>query len=305
MKKIEKKRYSLFLVIMMMLVFCFTGFKSSTISDSELRTKLAENNTIKEIVDYGEWVDSLWYSAADINYYFASGPDNFVYYVDDAGWEKISDNGLKYGFVAYTKKPIVYAFDDELYEYYLSTEGSAYTKYTDEVTDKIIERTDTKDCIYLSITSLKENYSDEYYSINGVNPDDVKEVIAKCEINPDNYRIKVQESYVILPDGSEKLLIKGIMNFHNENPVKERCEEMKELFFGGECHTITIIVGNGTEREAKYSTTANKNVYLDAWISDVDKKYNMYLDKEYTIPYETPDGDDYIPFNKDLVLYMK
>lgn len=115
------------------------------------------------------------------------------------------------------------------------------------------------------------------------------------KIDAQSYRI-VQQDLVALKGNQEIMYLTGNMEFHENNPVENRIKELHEEYYGGETHTITIIVGKGTNREKIYFISANKKTYLTCMIKDVNENNILYLDENCTELFYGKEEGQYLSF---------
>lgn len=276
----------------------------SNLSDEELLEYLRDVNDFSKIIDSGIYIREISTAYEDIHSDMVLGPNGYqTCFTTTYNFGVDSINA--YGYRPYSPDvKSVIVFDEQLRQWTEDHQSFRNDNFELEEGETITARREQDGILYLSTVLPYIGGFDGLFAD------------LKAEPIPHGTLIYFESKFDIATgvllsnqafkekDGQLVNVYYRVYEYHKEAPLVDKVNALHEDSFGGKTHTIGIIVGQGTEREKVYITTANESAFLDVWIRDVNGKYSVYLDPEYTI--ECPQTEyGYIPFDSDKVLYMK
>lgn len=315
-------RHSRFLSILACAVFCmalFTGCavgekknsaqrtSFSDLSNEELLAYLENNSFFTDYYGDCGYMTETHEALGGIGTYDVNGPNNYRLSRDDLAFY-VNDGDISYGYFSYAPEDKLYrVFDEELLAWRIENENFSDRAFIVSSTETVSSREEKEGKLYLETTYMDDGVEADYFKNFGIEIPENEYMFGQSVYDFSISKLVSGCKYFI-KDGEKVYLDKIKRSFSKDLPedAKALQNELENLIMGSDDkHTITIIVGKGTDREKEYTVTANSDVFLDAWIRDIDGRYDIYSDAEYTKIFKDDEDTSFIPFDEDRVLYMK
>lgn len=309
-KKREVKRMKQKWIIMM-LILAFAGSltgcgrsKAAKLSDAGLLMRAAEYSDMDLLIKNGHTLR--------VTLTMPDGSEETTYmsenYYDVCGMygNYIDDGSEIFGSINGESTIRCFLLDDDAKKVFRdANEYRKREKESYQQTETIVERK-VKDKImtYQSQIPISDSAAISMVQTYQIDPAEVDYIEINRSMDAEDFRTYHYDSYAVAGGEYRLLLQKEIV--YDTEPDANRYQELHDLVFGGNTHTITIIKAPGTKQEQRYVKTANEKVMLDVWIEDKDGNYCLYEDKECTKAVEYKGLDEgQVMFDTDKTLYMK